>query len=297
VITQSQLYIVITDFDGWQQTETCLRRLEKSTYREFKVIVVDHGTTSETANGLESFRSCIRVAAESDLWWTGATNVGIRSAQELGARHIMLLNNDCYVDQSTIGNLMNHVEEMDWQVVAPLQRNTHSSEIVVARTGTCFALGFPTFVLPFMKNVADSDRDRVATKMIVGGRGVVIPSEVFDRVGLFDEEALPHYGADHDFYMRCRANNVQLSLATNASVEIDETRTTLAKNLGAMSWGQFAASFRDTRSHRNIDTLMTLFKRHYPIRPLFFVGVLLNIFRYFLIYLGSRAMYFLKRSG
>ena len=295
--TPAPLYIVITDFDGWEQTETCLRRLAGSTFKHFKVIVVDHGSSEVTAKGLEQFPACIRIPAESSLWWAGATNVGIRTAQQLGARHVMLLNNDCYVGETTLAEMMAHVEATAGQVIAPLQCSPHSGEIVVARTATCFTLGFPTFVLPYMKDISAAADNRLPTKMIVGGRGVVIPVEVFDEIGLFDEAALPHYGADHDFYMRCRKHNVPLAIASDASVEIDETRTTAARNLGTMTWRQFAGSWQDPRSHRNIATLTTLFKRHYPIRPLYFIGVLLNTARYCLSYAARRAWYFLKRPS
>jgi hypothetical protein len=31
------------------------------------------------------------------------------------------------------------------------------------------------------------------------GRGLLIPTKVFETIGLFDEKGLPHYMADHDF--------------------------------------------------------------------------------------------------
>ncbi|MGI9220527.1 MAG: glycosyltransferase family 2 protein [Woeseiaceae bacterium] len=290
----ARLYIVITDFNGWDQTKVCLHRLQASSCQEFSVIVVDHGTTDETANGLTEFPSCIRISADSDLWWTGAINKGIRKAMELGATRVMLLNNDCYVNHSTVSRVLQHLSDEQKQVVAPLQRNL-DAKILVARTGTCFTLGFPTFVLPYMKRIPNPKGGLVATEMIVGGRGVVIPAEVFDAVGLFDEDALPHYGADHDFYMRCRAQGIPLFVASNASVEIDDTRSTVARDLGAMNWNQFRQSLQNPRSHRNITMLTTLFKRHYPIKSLYLVGVALNLARYFGSYLGARSAYFLTK--
>lgn len=289
------LYVVITDFNGWAQTETCLRRLQASSFRDFKVVVVDHGTTDETAQGLANYPSCLRVRADSDLWWTGATNVGIRAALESGASQVMLLNNDCYVDESTLANIAEHAKNLTPGVVAPLQRSAESGELLTVRTGTCFTLGFPTFVLPHMKRLPASADALLSTKMIVGGRGVVIPAEVFDIVGLFDESELPHYGADHDFYMRCRASGIPLLIATDASVEIDDTRTTVATNLGAMNWGQFRESLRSPRSHRNVSTLTTLFSRYYPVQFLFFIGVALNLARYFVGYLFARLASLLGR--
>lgn len=289
------LSVVITDFNGWAQTEVCLQHLRASSYRDFHVIVVDHGTTDETANGLATFAECTRVAASPDLWWTGATNVGIRKAMELGATRIMLLNNDGYVTPTTLAELMVGVSAYPDHVIAPVQRGTSSDAVVVARAGTCFTLGFPTIVLPYMRKLTSGVGGLVPTRMIIGGRGVIVPVSVFDSVGLFDEAALPHYAADHDFYMRCRQHDVALRIAPTASVAIDDTRTTIAKNLGSMKLAEFVASFSNPRSHRNIATLRTLFGRYYPIRPLYYVGVALNVLRYAISYLVARLLAPLRR--
>ena len=286
--SKTPLYIVIADFDGWQQTKVCLSHLQRSSYKGFKVIVVDHGLSDETARGLVEFPSCTRISAESTLWWTGATNLGIRSALEAGAQYVMLLNNDCFVAEDTIEQLIEKFDARTLQVIAPLQISEHSRETLSGRVSTCFTLGFPTVMLPGMKDLPGQSDGLVSTKMIIGGRGVIIPSAVFDEVGLFDEANLPHYGADHDFYLRCRQARIELAIAPQAVVSIDETKTTVSRNLQNMTFGQFISSFSDTRSHRNFAVLSTLFKRYYPIKSLYFVGVFLNVSRYFLSYLLAR---------
>ncbi len=286
--SRTPLYIVIADFDGWQETKVCLSHLEGSSYKNFKVVLVDHGLSDETARGLVAFPSCTRIPAESTLWWTGATNVGIRSALEAGAEYVMLLNNDCFVAEDTIEQLIDKFDVRTQQVIAPLQISEHSGEILVGRVSTCFTLGFPTLVLPWMKDLRGQSDGLVSTKMIVGGRGVIIPSVIFAEVGLFDEANLPHYGADHDFYLRCRQAKVELAIAPQAVVSIDETKTTVSRNLQNMTFSQFISSFSDTRSHRNLVVLSTLFKRYYPIKNLYFVGVFLNVSRYFLSYVLAR---------
>lgn len=291
------LHIVITDFNGWQQTRTCLRALQNSSYSNFRAIVVDHGTSPETASGLLEYSWAVHLRAEPDLWWAGATNRGVREAMNRDARYVMLLNNDCYVDPSTLEELMRHVSDGELRVVAPVQSDAATGKILVARAGTCFSLGFPTLVLPGMRTLPQTGDALMPTRLIIGGRGVVMRTEVFDEVGLFDERELPHYGADHDFFMRCRRHSVPLLIAANANVNIDSERSTLANNLGAMNWGEFKDSLHEPRSHRNIDALSTLFKRYYPIKALSRLGVWLNLGRYFLSYVVQRAAFVLWRSG
>ena len=285
------IYVVITDFDGWDQTQICLRDLQRSSYKNLKVIVVDHGLTDETARGLKDFPSCTRIAAESTLWWTGATNIGIRSALEQGAQYIMLLNNDCYVAADTVARLIDLFDETTLQVIAPLQISAHTGEVLAGRITTCFTLGFPTVALPGKTSLLGDLSGLVATNLIIGGRGVVVPRAVFSAVGLFDEANLPHYGADHDFYLRCRQAGIPMAIAPAATVAMDETRTTVSRNLGSMTLGEFFRSFKDPRSHRNLSVLRTLFSRYYPIKGLYLVGVALNVLRYCLSYLLQRVKF------
>lgn len=286
--TNTPLYIVIADFDGWQHTKVCLSHLERSSFQAFKVIVVDHGLSDETARGLVAFPSCTHISADSTLWWSGATNVGIRSAIDWGAQYVMLLNNDCYVAEDTIEQLIGNFDAARQQIIAPLQISANSGEVLAGKVSTCFTLGFPTVVLPWMENVRAGSDGLVSTKLIIGGRGVIIPAQVFENVGFFDEANLPHYGADHDFYLRCRQANVKLAIAPQAVVTIDETKTTVSRGLQDMTFAQFISSFSDTRSHRNLAVLSTLFKRYYPVKCLYFVGVFLNICRYIPSYLVAR---------
>jgi len=293
----NSIYVVITDFNGWQQTRTCLQKLNESSCKDFRTIVVDHGTSGETAAGIAEFPSCIHVRGGPEVWWTGATNLGIREALARDATHVMLLNNDCYVGQSTLATLVDHVAAKHDMIVAPVQRDLASGDVFVVRMGTCIPLGFATVVTARMRKLPTSGDRLLRTEIIAGGRGALIPVQVFDRVGLPDEEALPHYYADHDFYLRCRAHGVQLYVATDANVYIDDTRTTIARDPGAMNWAQFRQSFNDRRSHRNLDALKALFSRHYPVRTLYPIGMFLNVSRYSLSYIVRRATRFLRRSA
>ena len=75
--------------------------------------------------------------------------------------------------------------------------------------------------------------------MIGGGRGVILPTALFARHGLFDAEALPHYYADHEFYLRVQRQGVHLFVATQAYVDVDDYHTSLANRPETLSLRQF----------------------------------------------------------
>lgn len=286
------LCIVIPVFNRWEQTRACLKCLLAGSCTDFTIIVVDHGSTDDTRTELEkNFPTVIRVPGNSDMWWTSATNLGINEALHRHADTVMLLNNDCYVKDDTVAVLLKQHAEIPNSIIAPVQRNLYSGKILTRPVRTCFLLGFPTLYLPG-RNWYQPGKDHLrATGIIIGGRGVLIPATVFSRTGLLDEKRLPHYGADHDFYLRCRKHGIRLYIAVNTVVDIDESTTTQASQLGSLGIIAFVETLRNRRSHRNLPDLNNLFKLHYPISGLYPLGVILNLIRYVCVYLLARTVH------
>jgi GT2 family glycosyltransferase len=283
---------VIPVFNRWEQTRTCLTRLLEGTCTDFTLIVVDHGSTDGTRTELENgFPDVIRIQGSMDMWWTGATNLGIKAALELGADTVMLLNNDCYFHQDTMERLVSHLRDNPDTIIAPVQRNLRSRNITTRPMTSCFLLGFPILQLPG-RHVYNSDIHHLKdASIIIGGRGVLIPVSVFRETGLLNETDLPHYGSDLDFYLRSRKHGIRLRIAQDALVDVDEETTTLSSRIGRMPLSSFLDTLKNRRSHRNIPELSALFRMHYPIPGLYPLGVALNLLRYTLVYAAARIMH------
>jgi len=281
--------VVITDFNGYQQTRRCLEALRSSRYRDFGVIVVDHGTQEETGEGLlREFPEVRVIRASPQLWWAGANNAGIRHALSLGASAVVLLNNDCYVTPETMEHLLQASRERPGAIVAAVQRDLATGRLTCIAPRSLLLLGFPTWIGPRRLTPAMRSRRLLPAKLVVGGRGAVLPATVLARNGLFDEERLPHYGADHDFYLRARKRGIALYAATEAVVDVDSTRSSAASNPGRLSLREFVATLSSVRSHRNIPHMVELFRLHYPVKHLHLAGVALCAARYCAVYAWAR---------
>ncbi len=289
-----KIHVIIPVFDGWKQTKICLDALRASTYRNLEIIVVDHGNDHEVKKALPShYPEVIQVSGDPSMWWAGATNLGIRTAMSRGAKTIMLLNHDCYVEPETIQRLAAHADDTGEAMIAPIPFDHSTKRVLAVTSHTCFLLGFPTLVLPG-KEKEIGKRRLLPTRLILGGRGVLIPSTIFERFGLFDEVNLPSYYSDFDFFLRCGGRGILLFIAADAKIYVDDTRTTLAKGLEKMSLKDFLQTLVVPRSHRNIRDLTAIFRFHYPIKGLHHLGVTLNLFRYFVIYLWKRIRWSIK---
>ena len=292
-----KIHIIIPVFDGWKQTQVCLDALRASTYRDLEIIVVNHGTDEEVREALPSqYPEVVIITGEPRLWWAGATNLGIRAAMSSGAKKIMLLNHDCYVEPDTIERIAAHAERRANALIGPALFDYVTRQPLPTIARTCFLLGFP-LVTPLKKNKYLGQSGLLPTKLILGGRGVLIPTSVFERVGLLDEVNLPGYYSDFDFFLRCRNRGIPLFIATDARVYVDDTRTTVARRLEEMSLKDFLRTLIVPRSHRNIRDLRTVFRFHYPIKGLHHLGVALNVLRYFVLYFWKRLNHLLKSTA
>lgn len=287
------LTVVLTDFNGYAQTRRCLAALSASRCTDFGVVVVDHGTDGVTRAGLAAeYPHVTRLHGPADAWWAGACNLGIRHALEAGAGAIVLLNNDCYVQPDTLDVLEEAAARSPGAIVAAVQRDMATGRRTVG-ADSCLLLGFPTRP----SRVPEGGSGTVSVPLVIGGRGVRIPADVFDTVGLFDEEQLPHYGADHDFYFRARRLGITLLVARDSIVDVDPERTSRASTPGALRVREFLETLRDPRSHRNLAAVRALFRKHYPLRGAHGVGLALYLCRYVLVYAYARCRHLLAGSA
>jgi len=293
-MVNDRLAIIIPAYSGYEQLRHCLESLYNSQYSDFDVVVVDHGDTDELTSRVRAAfprTTCIR--GTPDLWWSGASNLGIRHALNGGSKLIMLLNHDCYVHDDTIEKLLLCMETTANAIITPVQHNLYTNKDTIGAL-SFFLLGFPTIVPPAAWYRRLYSQPLVPTHLILGGRDAVMRANIFQDTGYFDEINLPHYGADHDFYLRCRSAGIRLFVCTDSIVDIDDTQTTIAETGTVKTLAEFTHTLRDRSSHRNIRDLYTLFSRHYPVPRLAPLGVALNIMRYFFVYMTKSVLRTLK---
>ncbi len=98
---------VVLVHDRWDRLPRCLSALGASSYANLQVLVVDNGSAVppplDVAGGMAGFES-LRIPR--NLGYAGGNNVGIRRAQELGAEHVLLVNDDAYVSRDTVAGLV-----------------------------------------------------------------------------------------------------------------------------------------------------------------------------------------------
>jgi GT2 family glycosyltransferase len=191
------LYIIIPVFNRWHYTRECLESLRAQTSQDFRTVVVDDGSTDETAAALaHDYPEVEVVTGDGNLFWTAGVNAGIRRALALGADRVMTLNNDVIAAPDFVAQMLLAADQHPTAVLGALEFDANTGETIYGgerldfRTNTRYDL---------LDEIPASGRTGLHPVTYLPGRGLLIPKAVTDKVGLFDEKRLPHYLADFDY--------------------------------------------------------------------------------------------------
>ena len=191
------LYIVIPVFNRQHYTRDCLVSLRQQTRTDFRVVVVDDGSTDGTARMLaDDFPEVDVVTGTGNLFWTAGVNAGIRRALALGATRVMTLNNDVLVLPDFVAQMLACAERHPTAVLGALELDVATGQPIYGgerldwRTNTRHDL---------LAELPVAERHGLHPVTYLPGRGLLIPLRVIEAIGLFDEKRLPHYLADFDY--------------------------------------------------------------------------------------------------
>ncbi len=99
VPTMPHVIVIVLNWNGADDTIACVASLRKSNYPHFEILVVDNGSTDNSAARIKNvYPDLWMIETGINLGFAGGNNAGITAALQTDARIIVLLNNDTTVD-------------------------------------------------------------------------------------------------------------------------------------------------------------------------------------------------------
>jgi GT2 family glycosyltransferase len=215
-----KIHIIIPVHNRKDLTEACLKSLMHQSYQDIKIIVIDDGSTDGTNEMIKKqFANVEIIQGDGNLWWTGSINKGIKHVLDFcnPEDYILVLNNDLIVPPNYIANIKEASKLFPNALIGSLVADINCKDIIVSggvqidwKTAKWMNLnsGISRISLPSDFNV------EVST---LTGRGVLIPTNVFREIGLYDEEHILQCG-DTELPIRASKAGYKLIVSYNSVV-------------------------------------------------------------------------------
>lgn len=208
--------IVISNYNGWQDTVQCLESLDKQTYWDFEIILLDDASTNDSVEQLRPHlpANTVFLPQQANIGFAAANNVGIRRALADGCNWVLLLNNDTVAAPDFLETLLRETPE--GTVSCPKMLFLNPPDEI------WFAGGELDRATGRVKHLGGHEKDGPAfaeKKQVsfITFCCVLLPRDVIERVGFLDE-TLFMYCEDVDYCIRLADAGVPLWFLPDAKI-------------------------------------------------------------------------------
>jgi GT2 family glycosyltransferase len=208
--------VIILNWNLPQDTIECVHSVLCSDYANYRITVVDNGSTDDSVQRLsEQFHDEIHlIISETNLGFGGGNNRGIQEALARGADYTLLLNNDTIVAPSMLSELMQAMRsDAQFDIAGPVIYYTDRPDDVwfagIRFKAKLYVVQRGLHLKHPLQPMEEVD--------FVSGCGMLVSREVWETVGLFAPEFFMYY-EDLDFCLRARQAGFRLATATRAEM-------------------------------------------------------------------------------
>ena len=208
------VYALTLNWNRADETLACLETLAAQTFPRLRLLVVDNGSTDDSAARIRAAFPQVEVLTNRrNLGFAAGANVGLRRALAAGADLVFLVNNDPLIDAPAVERLVAHMRP-EVGIAAPLIYYADEPERIWSAGGRVRRLLLEKY---------DDRRGQVdrggwtgpLERDFVTGCGVMLSRHLLEKVGLFDERFFMYY-EDSDLCLRARRAGFRILVVPQA---------------------------------------------------------------------------------
>lgn len=204
--------IIIPNYNGKEMLENCIATLEKQTCKEFKVLVIDNGSTDGSTRVTSSLPAFEMIALPENTGFCKAVNIGIQLTK---TPYFILLNNDTEAEEHFVEELLKAVGQSEDIFSCGAQMIDYRNRDLIDNAGDYYLLTGWARARGKGKPAADFEKPCEVFSCCAGAS--IYRTEVIQKIGMFDERHFA-YLEDVDIGYRAKIYGYRNCYAPKAKV-------------------------------------------------------------------------------
>ena len=194
--------IVVLNWNGAEDTLRCIASLARQTHPNFRILVVDNGSTDGSTERLRALGDRITlIESKENLGYTGGNNLAIREALKGEAGYVWLFNNDAVAEPDTLARLVAACEaDPGIGLASPLVRDD-ADPALIHFAGGRFDLDTPIYEPTEDLEKARAWQEADPGHMALWGTAMLARRALVEKIGLLDERIFAYW---EDIYYSIR---------------------------------------------------------------------------------------------
>lgn len=224
-------------------TARCLAELKKQTFQNYKVLLIDDGSTDGTAELAQNeMPSSVILKGDGNLWWAGSLQKAYdwlaKNVQPNTEDAVLILNDDTVFEETYL--------EQGLETLAMNPRALVGSVCFGAQSKKLCDAGV---YVDWSKYSFIASRDGKDVNCL-STRGLFLRLSDFLKIGEFYPKVLPHYSSDYEYTLRAARMGYKLVIDPKIRLWVDEGATGVHKVV-EMSFSTIAKNYFSKRSVLN----------------------------------------------
>jgi GT2 family glycosyltransferase len=200
-----KVFVIIVTYNGSKWIEKCINSLLHSVY-PIEIIVIDNSSTDDSVELLKQFPQIHLIQSEDNLGFGKANNIGIDYALKNNADYVFLLNQDTWIFDDTISNLVAVAQKNpSFGIVSPMHFSGDEKTLDE---------GFVTY---YNRKIEENSDETIINVPFVNAAAWLVSNACLRKVGGF-EPLFGHYGEDRNYCDRVLYHQFQIVIAKNAKI-------------------------------------------------------------------------------
>ncbi len=214
-----KVFVITLNWNGRDDTIECLASLQKLNYPNYKIVVVDNGSTDGSVPALKARYADVTIIENGrNLGYAAGFNAGLKYAYEQAADYFLILNNDTILDAEAVTALVDVAKEDEKIGFVSGKIYRYENPDTLQRAGG--GIGDPMTLTGKYVGIGEVDcgqHDAVHDYEVIDDVFLLVRRDVYARVGGYDSSFFLYF-EETDWCYRVRRAGFRIVYTPKAKI-------------------------------------------------------------------------------